>query len=148
MIRTVSRKRRRAVAAVELAIVLPILILALVGIIEFGRAVMVQQIITNAAREGARRAILPGAKTTSVLTLVETYLDNTSVHGAGGRVVQVQDARRRGVSGRKRTYEVANCGVCERSLQRSQLWIRYLVRWNDAIGTRDHAQGMTKACGV
>lgn len=49
--------QRRGVAAVEMAIVLPILLLALVGIIEFGRAVMVQQIITNAAREGARRGV-------------------------------------------------------------------------------------------
>ncbi|MHB0960815.1 MAG: TadE/TadG family type IV pilus assembly protein [Pirellulaceae bacterium] len=91
MIKTIIRHHRRGVAAVELAIVLPILLLALVGIIEFGRAVMVQQIITNAAREGARRAIIPGAKSSTALSLVNTYLDNTSVHDAGGRVVRVED---------------------------------------------------------
>ena len=32
--------------------------------IEYGRMVMVQQILTNASREGARAAVLDGATTT------------------------------------------------------------------------------------
>ena len=55
---------RRGVAMAEFAIILPIFMLAVIGIIEFGRAVMVQQILVNAAREGARRAIIPGATNT------------------------------------------------------------------------------------
>ena len=52
-----SRKRRGA-AVVEFAVVSPVLILLIFEILEFGRLVMVQQVLTNASREGARRAIL------------------------------------------------------------------------------------------
>lgn len=50
--------RERGAAAVEMAIVLPVLILILGGIIDFGRAFYTQVIITNGAREGARAAIV------------------------------------------------------------------------------------------
>ena len=46
-------------ALVEVAIALPILLALLVGIFEFARAYNVQQVITNAAREGARQGVLP-----------------------------------------------------------------------------------------
>lgn len=44
----------RGVAAVEFALVLPLLLLILFGIIDFGRALNAQITITQAAREGAR----------------------------------------------------------------------------------------------
>jgi len=52
------------------------------GILEFGRMTMVQQIITNASREGARRAIIEDATGAEVHTLVENYLTASSVSGA------------------------------------------------------------------
>ncbi|MEV4642317.1 TadE/TadG family type IV pilus assembly protein [Actinoplanes sp. NPDC049548] len=45
-------------AAVELALVLPLLLLLLFGIIDFGRALNAQITLTEAAREGARAAAL------------------------------------------------------------------------------------------
>lgn len=45
-------------AAVEFALVLPILLVMLMGIVEFGRAWNRQQVITDTAREGARRAVV------------------------------------------------------------------------------------------
>jgi Flp pilus assembly protein TadG len=53
-----ARIRRRGAAAVELAIVAPLLFLLLFGVVEFGRLVMVRQSLTNAARVGCRRAAL------------------------------------------------------------------------------------------
>jgi Flp pilus assembly protein TadG len=50
-------------AAVEFALVLPFLLVLLIGIVEFGRAWNQHQVITDAARETARRASLPGAIT-------------------------------------------------------------------------------------
>lgn len=70
---------RDGVAAVELAIVVPIFILLVFGLIELGRSFMVQQILTNASREGARRAIIEGSTTTEVKDLVADYLGATSV---------------------------------------------------------------------
>jgi Flp pilus assembly protein TadG len=54
-------------AAVEFAILLPILILVIAGIVDFGRAYFTQVTLTNAAREGARAAVLrlPDADVTS-----------------------------------------------------------------------------------
>jgi Flp pilus assembly protein TadG len=54
----------------------------LFGLIEYGRAVMVQQILTNAAREGGRVAILTTATSTSVKSAVTTYLTNAGISGA------------------------------------------------------------------
>lgn len=46
---------------VELAVCLPVFMLMLLGIIEFGRALMVSQMLTSAAREACREAIIDGA---------------------------------------------------------------------------------------
>ena len=43
---------RRGVATVEFAIVAPLFFLLVLGCIEFGRALMVQQMLTNASRVG------------------------------------------------------------------------------------------------
>ena len=76
-----ARASRRGAAIVEFAFVAPIFFLFVFGMIEFGRMVMVQQLITNAAREGARVAILPGSTTSQVDTAVSNYLTG-SVSGA------------------------------------------------------------------
>ncbi len=49
-----DRRAERGAAAVEFAIILPVLIVLLVGIIEFGRAFQVQATLAAAAREGVR----------------------------------------------------------------------------------------------
>jgi Flp pilus assembly protein TadG len=43
---------------VEFALILPILILVIAGIVDFGRAYFTQVTLTNAAREGARAAVV------------------------------------------------------------------------------------------
>lgn len=50
-------------AAVEFALVLPILVLLIFGIVDFGRAFNAQVTITHAAREGARVWALGGTET-------------------------------------------------------------------------------------
>ena len=47
-------KSQKGSAVLEMALVLPILLMLLFGVVEFGRVLMVKQAITNAAREGAR----------------------------------------------------------------------------------------------
>jgi Flp pilus assembly protein TadG len=51
-----TRKNRRGTAAVEAALVLPMTLLFLLGITEYGRYVMTLQLMSNAARSGARYA--------------------------------------------------------------------------------------------
>jgi hypothetical protein len=76
------RRNRRAAAAVEFALVAPVFFLLVFGMIEYGRMVMVQQVITNASREGARIAVLDGSTTTEVTTRVNEYLTSGSISGA------------------------------------------------------------------
>ncbi len=81
------RRNRRGAAAVEFALVAPLFFLMIMGMIEFGRLIMVQQIITNASREGARLAVLddprPGPEVTAdVVATVENYLAGGSISGA------------------------------------------------------------------
>jgi Flp pilus assembly protein TadG len=47
-------KSERGAVAVEFALLLPILVALLLGVIEFSLALNAQQTLTNAAREGAR----------------------------------------------------------------------------------------------
>jgi len=76
------RRNRRGAAAVEFAIVAPIFFLMVFGMIEFGRMVMVQQVLTNASREGARIAVLDGATKALVVSKVNTYLTSAGISGA------------------------------------------------------------------
>ncbi len=81
-----SRRKRRGAAVVEFAIVAPLFFLLIFGMIEFGRVIMVQQIITNASREGARVAVLDpppgGTSLPSVLSTVNNYLSAANITGA------------------------------------------------------------------
>jgi Flp pilus assembly protein TadG len=69
--------RRRGAALVEVALVLPIFIMVTLGIIEFGRAMMVSQLVTNAAREGAREAIIQGKTNTQVCAGITSFLSQS-----------------------------------------------------------------------
>jgi Flp pilus assembly protein TadG len=76
------RTSRRGAAVVEFAVVAPLFITLVFGMIEYGRMVMVQQMLTNAAREGARVGVLDGATTAAVQSSVTTYLSNASISGS------------------------------------------------------------------
>jgi Flp pilus assembly protein TadG len=57
-----GRVERRGQALAEFALVAPIFFLMLFALIDFGRYVYYVQILNNAAREGARYAIVHGSK--------------------------------------------------------------------------------------
>ena len=59
-----SKPRDRGAAAVEFALLLPVVLLLLFGIVDFGLALNAQITITQAAREGARLASLGTALAT------------------------------------------------------------------------------------
>jgi len=73
---------RRGAAVVEFAVVAPVLLLLLLGMIECGRMIMVQQTITTAAREGARSAIVEGTSAATATTSVQSFLAGTGIRGA------------------------------------------------------------------
>lgn len=71
----------KATAVVELAVVLPLVLTLLFGIIEFGWVFMVSQTLTTAAREGCRVAILEGATDQEISAKIDQYMGNTGVDG-------------------------------------------------------------------
>jgi len=52
------------------------------GLIEFGQAMMVQSLLTNAAQQGARAGALTSAQSSDVSSAVNTYLANAGISGA------------------------------------------------------------------
>jgi len=75
-------------AAVEMALLLPLLIVTVFGIIEFGAFLYNQQVLTNASREGARAGIIQrgGAMVSDseIRTVVNTYASGRLVTFGGG----------------------------------------------------------------
>ena len=66
---------RRGAALVEAAFILPIMFMVTLGIIEFGRAMMVAQMVTTAAREGARVGIMSGKSNTDVEASINAMME-------------------------------------------------------------------------
>jgi hypothetical protein len=82
-------KSERGAALLEAAITIPMLLLVSVGIFEFGRAYQTWQILTNAAREGARIAVLPDPTPGIVETRVREYMTAGQLPLAGTATVSV-----------------------------------------------------------
>jgi Flp pilus assembly protein TadG len=81
--RTLPLSQRRATASVELALLAPVLLAALFGIWEIGRLVQIQQVVDNAAREGARQAARGDLTSAQVQTAVLNYLQDAGVSTTG-----------------------------------------------------------------
>jgi Flp pilus assembly protein TadG len=77
----------RGTALLEVAFILPLVLLISVGIFEFGRAYEAMQVLTNAAREGARIAILTGQPPGAVEARVRNYLTAGGLTGSSAGVV-------------------------------------------------------------
>ena len=73
------RKRRRrngerGVELVEFALTFPILLIVVLGIVDFALVFHHNEVLTNAAREGARLASLPGYATADVQNRVSAFV--------------------------------------------------------------------------
>ena len=73
----------------ELAILLPVLLLLIFGMIEMSNAWRTHQIVTNAAREGARQGILRTSQEADIIVRVRQYMVDSGIDpvGAGASIV-------------------------------------------------------------
>jgi Flp pilus assembly protein TadG len=76
-----SRNNRRGAAVLEFAFVAPLLFFLILGMIEFGRLMMVKQLLTNNAVVGARRAVLPSATDADVIAVVNNFCAAEGISG-------------------------------------------------------------------
>lgn len=70
------RSRRRGSTLVETAIVLNVVLMLLLGICEYGRLIMVKQLMDNAAREGARLAVVNTGSATVMKADIQQSVTN------------------------------------------------------------------------
>ena len=71
----------RGTEILELALVLPLLMIVVVGIIEYAFLFQSYEVVTNAAREGARVGVLPGYGATDIQSRVAAYLTAAGLPG-------------------------------------------------------------------
>ena len=85
-------RNQRGAALLETAITIPLVLGVCVGIFEFGRAYQTWHVLTNAAREGARVAVLADSTDAQVSTVVDNYLEAGQITNFGSATVSVERA--------------------------------------------------------
>lgn len=70
-----SLRKQRGTAAVEFALIVPLLLLLIAGLIDFGHLFWHRHVLTNAAREGARAAV----KREDAGPAVTNYINNAGL---------------------------------------------------------------------
>jgi len=89
----VSPGRQRASqsgqAVIELALTLPLLLVIVMGIFDFGLMFQRYEVVTNAAREGARVGVLPNYTTTYAEARAQQYLTAGGLSSASATIVAV-----------------------------------------------------------
>lgn len=78
------RTSERGAELVEFAIAMPVMLLLMAGIIDFGLLFQSYEVTTNAAREGARLAILPGYQVNEYAVAKQRVADYMTTGGARG----------------------------------------------------------------
>jgi len=82
-----KRTRRLGATAVEFALVAPIFFVMVLGTIEFGRCLMVTELIEEAARRGCRLGILEGTTTQQIKDAATDFLTSAGISGETAKVV-------------------------------------------------------------
>jgi Flp pilus assembly protein TadG len=84
------RARRRGATIVQTALVLNVCLMFLLGLFDFSRVIMLRQLVTNAAREGCRYAVVNTSTgtTAQVQSYVTTYLCGQPINGLTINVYQ------------------------------------------------------------
>ena len=73
-----------------MALVLPVFMMIVMGIIEFGRGMMVGQLVTNSARHGARLAAVDGSTNNDVEDAVEQFLIDSVGVAPGDATITIE----------------------------------------------------------
>jgi Flp pilus assembly protein TadG len=85
------RSIRRATSTVEFALVAPVFFLLVLGIVEIGRACMVTELLTEAARRACRQGVLEGTSSGTIQQTASDYLTSVGINGETANVY-VNDA--------------------------------------------------------
>ena len=137
-----GRASERGAAIIETALTIGLLFLVLFGVLEVGRFMQTQEILTNAAREGARLAVtpLPGSTTLpttgEVIARVNEFTDAASITGTTVTV-----------NPRTVTYGTINSRLTEVSVTLPYSLVTG-IPWFSALGVTLTGQGVISESGV
>jgi Flp pilus assembly protein TadG len=81
MMHIARRRNRFGAQAVEFALVFPVFVLFVFGLVEIGRGMMVSTLMSNAARAGCRSGVVVGASTSTVDNRVDGLLKAQGING-------------------------------------------------------------------
>lgn len=81
IVRRFHPRIRPGATAVEFATVAPVFFLLVLGIIEVGRACMVTEMLTEAARRACRAGVIEGTSSGNIQQTAVTYLSNVGING-------------------------------------------------------------------
>jgi len=76
-----NRFERRGSAVVEMAVMAPLAVTAMLGMMEVATGFMIKQTVTLASREGARAAALPGGDSGDVQAAVDAAMSAADLEG-------------------------------------------------------------------
>jgi Flp pilus assembly protein TadG len=96
--RTRLHRNERGAALLEAAVTIPLILLISVAIFEFGRAYQTWQVLTNAAREGARVAVISGSTDDEVRAAVTNYMTIGRLSNVSANYVSLNRAEALGSS--------------------------------------------------
>jgi Flp pilus assembly protein TadG len=97
---------RKGIETLELALILPAILLLGLGSVEFSRALTVQQVLTDAAREGARHAVLVESTSSVVKERVGEHLRIGNIDPTAAEVTITPTSLSGTKSGTRITVEV------------------------------------------
>lgn len=82
---------RRGATLVEFAVIAPVFFMMVLGIIEIGRACMVTELLTEAARRACRQGVIEGSSSSTIQAAATNYLTSVGISGESANVY-VNDA--------------------------------------------------------
>ncbi|MEO6807837.1 MAG: TadE/TadG family type IV pilus assembly protein [Isosphaeraceae bacterium] len=85
-VRRANGRARRGTAAVEMAAVAPLFFALIIGQIEISRVGMVEQLLTTAARQGCRYAVIQGNSTLTAKAQALSFLRDAGINTLPGNI--------------------------------------------------------------
>ncbi len=77
---------RHGATTVEFAVVAPVFFTIVLGLIGIGRACMVTQLLTEAARRACRAGVIEGTSSTAIQSAATNYLSSVGVNGESASI--------------------------------------------------------------
>jgi Flp pilus assembly protein TadG len=135
--KTRAAGKRSGAAAVEFAVVAPLLGMMIIGMLELGRGIMVKEVLTDAARKACRTAAYPGQTWANADADARDILkDNfgSAVSTSTNTKVTIQVASNSGVwTARPTNWNTASSGsdYVSSASQGDLIWVAVSVRVDD-----------------